>query len=122
MPDLTMKDILLLVLGLFFVLNGLNHLVNTHVYRKYATKRGLIHPTFMVRISAVVLILGGASLVIRQWMEWGLAGLALFLILASVMVHRFWEEQDRDSRLSEGMHLAKNILILTELAYVYSTL
>ena len=67
MPDLTMKDILLLVLGLFFVLNGLNHLVNTHVYRKYATKRGLIHPTFMVRISAVVLILGGASLVIRQW-------------------------------------------------------
>ena len=122
MPDLTMKDILLLVLGLFFVLNGLNHLVNTHVYRKYATKRGLIHPTFMVRISAVVLILGGASLVIRQWMEWGLAGLALFLILASVMVHRFWEEQDRDSRLSEGMHLAKNILILTELASVYSTL
>ena len=122
MPDLTMKDILLLVLGLFFVLNGLNHLVNTHVYRKYATKRGLIHPTFMVRISAVVLILGGASLVIRQWMEWGLAGLALFLILASVMVHRFWGEQDRDSRLSEGMHLAKNILILTELAYVYSTL
>ncbi len=122
MPDVTMKDVLLLVLGVFFILNGLNHLINTQVYKKYAAKRGLMHPAFMVRISAIVLILGGTSLVLRQWMVWGLAGLAIFLILASVMVHRFWEEKDRDSRLSEGMHLAKNLLILTELAYIYSSL
>ncbi|MEQ8351684.1 MAG: DoxX family protein [Leptospiraceae bacterium] len=117
-----MQDILLLVLGVFFILNGLNHLINTHVYKKYAAKRGLIHPAFMVRISAIVLLMGGISLATRQWMQWGIAGLAVFLVLASVLVHRFWEEPDRDSRLSEGMHLAKNILILTELAYIYSSL
>ncbi|MBU41619.1 MAG: hypothetical protein CMN76_00250 [Spirochaetaceae bacterium] len=122
MPDITMKDILLLVLGVFFVLNGINHLINTHVYKKYAAKRGLIHPAFMVRASAIVLILGGASLILREWMQWGIAALAVFLVLACVLVHRFWEEEDRDSRLSEGMHLAKNLLILTELAYIYSSL
>jgi len=117
-----MKTVLLTVLGVFFALNGINHLINTQVYHKYAKKRGMIQPLLMVRMSAVVLIGGGITLITGYFMEWGILGLSVFLVLAAFMVHRFWEEKETESKLSEGMHFAKNVVILTELAYLFSTL
>ena len=112
------KTILLIILGLFFVLNGINHLINTHIYEEYSTRRGLMSPTLMVRISGVALILGGISLVTGFLMLYGIIGLCAFLVISAFMLHRFWKEKDMEMRLLEGMHFAKNMAILTELIYI----
>lgn len=46
----------------------------------------------------------------------------IFLVLASALIHRFREERERYMKLREGMHLMKNIVIFTELAYMDCTL
>ena len=115
------KTILLILLGLFFLLNGINHLFSTHIYEEYASKRGLISPRLMVRISGVALILGGLSLITGYWMIYGIIGLSLFLVIASFTIHQFWKESTGEMRMLEGMHFAKNAAILTELIYIATT-
>lgn len=112
------KIILLALLGLFFILNGINHLINTHIYEEYSIKRGLISPRLMVRLSGVILIFGGFSLAFDYLMIYGIIGLSIFLVIASVTVHQFWREKKTEMKLIEGMHFAKNMAILTELIYI----
>ncbi len=116
-----LKTILLVLLGLFFVLNGLNHLINTHIYEEYSVKRGLMSPKLMVRLSSIVLIFGGLSLAFGFFMKVGIIGLSIFLVIASFTVHSFWKEKKTDMKLLEGMHFAKNMAILTELIYIAYT-
>jgi len=112
------KTILLILLGLFFILNGINHLINTHIYKEYSAKKGLMSPTLMVRISGVALIFGGLSLATGFLKIYGIIGLSIFLIIASFTLHQFWKEEDTEMKLLEGMHFAKNMAILTELIYI----
>lgn len=115
------KTILLILLGLFFFLNGVNHLINRHIYEEYAGKKGLFSPELMVRLSGIALILGGISLATGFLLLYGIIGLSLFLVIASFTIHRFWQEKTRDTKLLEGMHFAKNMAILTELIYIVTT-
>lgn len=112
------KTILLLLLGLFFVLNGINHLLNTHIYQEYAHKRGLLSPKLMVRLSGLLLIFGGLSLMTGYMKLYGIIGLSVFLVIAAFTIHSFWKEKDRDGKLMEATHFAKNFAILTELIYI----
>ncbi len=112
------KAILLILLGLFFILNGVSHLINTRIYEEYSTKKGLISPKLMVRVSGVALIFGGLSLASGYLMTIGIIGLSIFLVLASFTIHQFWKEHTREEKLLEAMHFAKNMAILTELIYI----
>lgn len=112
------KTILLILLGLFFILNGINHLINTHIYEEYSIKKGLVSAKLMVRVSGVVLIFGGLSLASGYLMVFGIIGLSVFLIIASFTIHQFWKEQKTEMKLLESMHFAKNMAILTELIYI----
>ena len=112
------KTILLILLGIFFVLNGLNHLFNTNVLKEYAEKKGLFSPRNMVILSGMALIFGGISLVIPPIQIYGIIGLCGFLIVASFTIHKFWREKEPRDRLVESMHFAKNLAILTELIYI----
>ena len=115
------KTILLALLGLFFILNGINHLVNTHIYEEYSAKKGLMSPKLMVRLSSVVLIFGGLSLMTGFLLLYGIIGLSVFLVIASFTIHQFWKEKTSEMKLLEGMHFAKNMAILMELIYIGTT-
>ncbi len=112
------KTILVILLGIFFVLNGLNHLFNTKTLEEYAGKRGLVAPELMVRLSGILLISGGLSLITGFLLLVGIAGLSVFLVVSSLVIHRFWSIREREERMIEAMHFAKNFAILTELLYI----
>ncbi|MEM7533792.1 MAG: DoxX family protein [Chloroflexota bacterium] len=112
------KTILLILLGLFFILNGINHFFNTAIVTEYAHKRGIISPQLMVRFSGIALIFGGLSLMTGFLKLYGIIGLSIFLVITSFTIHRFWEETERDAWMLEVMHFAKNMAILTELIYI----
>ena len=115
------KTVLLILLGVFFVLNGVNHLINTHFYEEYAANKGLVSPKLMVRLSGVALIFGGLSLATGYLLIYGIIGLCVFLVIASFTIHKFWKEKTAQLKLLEGMHFAKNMAILTELIYIAYT-
>ncbi|MDU8887240.1 DoxX family membrane protein [Yeosuana sp. MJ-SS3] len=90
------KTVLLILLGVFFILNGISHLINTEIYEEYSTRKGLIAPKIMVRISGILLIFGGFSLAFGYLMIIGIIGLSIFLIIASFTIHQFWKEKGRE--------------------------
>jgi putative oxidoreductase len=112
------KTILLILLGLFFVLNGLNHLFNRLTLEEYAHRRGLVSPRIMVLLSGLLLIFGGLSLMTGFFKLYGIVGLSLFLVIAAFTIHQFWRERDRNLQMLEAMHFSKNMAILTELVYI----
>lgn len=112
------KTILLIALGIFFILNGLNHLFNTHVLTEYVEKRRLPFPEAGVYISGVVLIFGGVTLMTGFLQLYGIIGLCIFIVVASFTIHQFWAETERDARMFEMMQFAKNFAIFIELVYI----
>jgi len=112
------KTALVILLGIFFVLNGINHLFNRHILEEYAAKRGLLSPRLAVLASGLLLIFGGLTLMTGFFMRIGIAGLSVFLVVAAFSIHQFWREAKRDMVMLESMHFAKNFAILMELLYL----
>jgi uncharacterized membrane protein YphA (DoxX/SURF4 family) len=112
------KTVLVILLGVFFFLNGINHWYNTDLMKSYAARKGLLSPLLMVRLSGLLLILGGLSMITGYLIIYGIIGLCLFLVLAAFTMHKFWAEKERNKRLNESMHFTKNLAILTELIYL----
>ncbi|WP_339609374.1 DoxX family membrane protein [uncultured Planktosalinus sp.] len=116
------KQILLILLGLFFLLNGVNHFYNTHILKEYADNRSLIAPKLMVILSGFLLIAGGATLITGYFIFEGIIALCVFLAVASFMLHKFWTVKERETIMLEAMHFVKNWAILFELVYIATTL
>lgn len=113
-----LKSTLIVLIGVFFVLNGLNHLFNSQVLAEYAHRRRLKYGRQLVALTGVLLVAGGVGFVIPALRVPAIVGLSLFLILAMVLIHHFWTEPDREGRLHEALHFSKNLLILVELIYI----
>jgi len=112
---------LLIALGIFFFINGINHWYNTHMLEEYARRHGKVRSAFLVRLSGTLLILGGIGLPIPAFRIPAAAGLCVFLLLAAFLIHRFWEEKDRDKYLLELMNFSKNLAIFIEMLYIIDT-
>ena len=113
-----LKTILIVLLGLFFILNGINHFYNTKTLEEYAHKRGLFSPEISVKLAGILLIFGGVALIVPLLKLMGVISLSIFLVITSFTIHRFWEEAEKEEKMLELMHFAKNLAILTELLYI----
>ena len=116
------KTTLVILLGVFFIVNGINHFYNSHILEEYAHKKGLIKPEYMVFLSGLLLLAGGISMITGYFIIEGMIGLCIFMAIASFTIHTFWNEQSREMRMLEFMHFIKNWAIIFELLYLTTTL
>ena len=112
------KTVLLVLLGLYFFLSGVNHLFNQQVLEEYADMHNLFSPKAMVFLSGLLLMFGGLSLMTGFLRFYGIIGLSVFLATAAFLIHQFWKQKDKIGRMVEGMQFSKNMAILTELIYI----
>jgi putative oxidoreductase len=115
------KSTLIFLLGLFFLVNAVNHFYNSHVLEEYARKRGLIEPRVMVFLSGILLAAGGLSMISGYFIIEGMIGLSVFMAVAALTIHSFWKEENREVMMMEFMQFLKNWAIIFELAYLITT-
>ena len=113
-----LKTILIILLGIFFILNGINHFYNTKILEEYAHKRGLFSPNLSVKAAGILLLGGGGLLMFPDFRVIAVIMLSFFLVVATFTIHRFWDEVKKEDKLLESMNFAKNLAILTELLYI----
>lgn len=116
------KSTLIILLGLFFIVNGINHFYNSQTLKKYAKKKGLIEPRIMVFLSGLLLLAGGMSMITGYFIIEGMIGLCIFMAIAAFTIHNFWREQDREVKMIEFMHFLKNWAIIFELLYLTTSI
>ena len=103
------KQILLILLGIFFLLNGLNHFLNSKILEEYAEKRSLLASKLMIKLSGILLCFGGITLISGFYLLYGIIGLCIFLLIASVTIHKFCGLDNSEIIMLEFIHFANNI-------------
>jgi len=110
-----MNDVILLagriLVSLFFIMSGYNHLTKLGMMAQYAGSQGLPAPKLAVAVSGLMLLAGGVSILLGFQVGWGALLLVVFLISAAVTMHRFWGVADPMMAQNQMIHFWKNIVM-----------
>jgi uncharacterized membrane protein YphA (DoxX/SURF4 family) len=69
-------------------------------------------PEQAVTASTVLLLLGGASILLGMKPKIGTAAVIAFLAAVSPMMHDFWTQKDPSQRQTDMIHFSKNMALL----------
>ena len=122
-----MNDVILLagriLVSLFFIMSGYNHLTKLGMMAQYAGSQGLPAPKLAVAVSGLMLLAGGVSILLGFQVGWGALLLVVFLISAAVTMHRFWGVADPMMAANQAAHFWKNIALTgaTLMIYYFAT-
>jgi putative oxidoreductase len=98
-----------LVLGLFFVMKGVNHFMKKDMLIGYAKSKKLPAAGASVILSGLVMFLGGLGIVFGVYLTVSLWVLAALMVLIGFMMHRFWEESDEGAKMNEKIGFMHNM-------------
>jgi putative oxidoreductase len=101
-----------IIVGVFFLMSGFNHFANLGMMSGYAKSKGTPLPEVAVGGSGVLLILGGASLLLGYHPTIGAILLIIFLLGVSFTMHNFWAVQEPQARMAERVNFMKNMALL----------
>ena len=101
-----------ITVGGFFLMSGFNHFAKLNMMAGYAKSKGTPAATVAVGGTGVLLLLGGASLLLGYHPTIGAALLVIFLLGASFGIHNFWTLQDEQAKMGEMTNFLKNMAIL----------
>src|SRR5947209_1165311 len=98
-----------LMFGGFFLYNGINHIKQHKNLSQYAGLKDVPMPEHAVTASTVLLLLGGASVLLGTKPKIGTAAIVAFLAGVSPFMHDFWKQQDPSQKQSELINFSKNM-------------
>lgn len=100
-----------ILLGGYFLYNGINHLLALGSMAQYAGMKGVPAPELAVLGTGLLLLLAGASILLGLFPAVGIACAALFLIGVTPMMHNFWAVPP-EQQMGEMVNFTKNVALL----------
>src|SRR5262245_28551953 len=100
------------IYGGYFVYNGINHLLNRRMMADYARSKGVRAADTAVVASGLMIIAGGASIVLGVKPKVGTGLISGFLLAVTPQIHAFWKEGDPQRRMQEMVNFTKNIALV----------
>src|ERR1700754_3986116 len=97
--------------ALVFWQNGYRQLANRAGSVAYARSFGAPYPEISVPVTGVVMLAGGTLLVLGVWPDLAVLALAVFLVSAAFVAHRYWKETDFGMRAGQEAQFMKNIAL-----------
>jgi putative oxidoreductase len=101
-----------IIAGGFFLMNGFNHFAKLNMMAGYAKSKGTPAAEVAVGGTGVLLLLGGASLLLGYHPTIGAGLLVIFLLGVSFGIHNFWAVQDPQAKMGEMTNFLKNMALL----------
>lgn len=100
------------IFGGFFIYNGIHHFKQQEAMRQYAAAKGVPAADAAIPATGALLIAGGLSVVAGAKPRQGLAAIIGFLLPVTLEMHRFWDEEDPNRRMTEMVNFSKNAALL----------
>jgi putative oxidoreductase len=101
-----------ILFGAFFIMMGLNHFQNLAMMSGYAQSKNVPFARLAVIVTGVMLVAGGASVLLGIVPIVGLTVLILFLLSTLVTMHDFWNMKDPQQRIAEQVNFLKNVALI----------
>ena len=100
------------LLGGYFLRSDYNHFKNLGMLTGYAQSKGVPMPKEMVMLTGLMMLLGGAGVLLGVYIELSVLLLTLFLLGTLVKMHRYWEVADPMAQMGESVNFYKNLGLL----------
>jgi putative oxidoreductase len=101
-----------MIFGGFFLYSGIHHIQERKSMAQYSAAKNVPMPDVAVTATGVLLIVGGASILLGVKPKWGTLAITTFLAGASPIMHDFWKQQDPNQRQNEQINFMKNLAML----------
>ena len=101
-----------LAFGGFFIYNGINHLKERKAVAEYARSKNVPAAEAVVAGTGIMLIAGGASILLGIKPKLGTAAVVGFLAGVSPVMHDFWRAEDPNQRMNDMVNFGKNMALL----------
>lgn len=99
------------LLGGFFLYNGINHFRQAEALAGYAKSKNVPAAKAGVIASGAMLTVGGASLMLGIKPKLGIAAVIGFLAGVSPIMHDFWNMEDPQQRQNDMINFSKNMAL-----------
>ncbi len=100
-----------IIVGIFYLYNGINHFVKFSEMTEYAKYKGIPLAGVGVAVSGLLLITAALTILLGIFPEVGVAALVVFFIPVTFMMHNFWAVP-QEQQMAEMVNFTKNITLL----------
>ena len=98
--------------GGFFIVGGLNHFSHLGMMSGFVASKGVPAGKVAIIISGLLIIIGGASIVLGCRPEIGVLCIVVFLVHVTFMMHAYWQEADAMQQMNQRVNFQKNLALL----------
>jgi uncharacterized membrane protein YphA (DoxX/SURF4 family) len=98
-----------LLFAALFITSGMAHFAKLEAMTGYAQYKKLPAAKFGVMASGLFFLVGGILIVIGTYIDLGALLIAITLVLAAVIFHNFWKENDANTKMQEQIAFNKDI-------------
>ncbi len=100
-----------LIFGGYFIYNGIQHFTGLSGLTSYAASKNVPLPKVAVILTGLMLFFGGVGIVLWWYVDLALLLLAIFMLVVTLTMHRFWSETDASAKSNAMMGFYKNAAI-----------
>ncbi|MFI2285068.1 DoxX family protein [Nocardia beijingensis] len=97
--------------ALLFLTSALGHFTQTTAMAGYAQSKGIPMAKAAVFGSGALFLLGGLSVLLGIWADLGSLLLVVALLPTALVMHRFWQASDPQTRQGEMVHFNKDVAL-----------
>jgi putative oxidoreductase len=101
-----------ILFGGFFLYSGIHHFLQRKSMSQYAGAKQIPAPEAGVTLTGVMILAGGASVLLGLKPKLGAAAIVAFLAGVSPLMHDFWHVDDPGQRMNEVINFSKNLALL----------
>ncbi len=98
--------------GGYFLYSGFGHFKNAKSMVGYAKMKGIPSPDISVMVTGLLLILGGAGIILNINIQLSIILVLVFLVPTTFIMHAFWKGGDANARMSEHINFMKNLALI----------
>lgn len=100
------------LLGGYFIMSGYGHFKHLEANTGYAQMKGVPMAKASVVITGLMMLLGGAGILLGVYVQISVFLLTVFLLGTLVKMHRYWEVTEPMARMGERINFYKNLGLL----------
>lgn len=119
----TSGDAMLLIgrvlMGWIFVQSGFAKLTGITGFAQVLASRGVPAPSVMAWVGAIVEFFGGLALILGLKIRWASLLMVLFVIIATLISHRYWEFVEPAARRAQEGNFFKNLAMIGGLLFLF---
>jgi putative oxidoreductase len=101
-----------IIFSAFWLMSASNHFTKLNDMSQYTKAKCVPFPKLAVAGSGVLLLLGGASVLLGVYPTIGVILLIVFMLGATFQMHNFWTVTDRQMKQADRINFLKNMAII----------